>query len=174
MMCGVETTHRLLLLRHAKSSWDQSDLADHDRPLAPRGRRAAIALSEHLPSLTQPPDLVVCSSAARTVETMELIRSGLPAGTSVTVDETLYGADADELLGYVRRLPSTTACALIIGHNPGIGDLAVMLAGHGDRTALASIAAKFPTAAFANLTIDQPWSAVEPGAATLEEYWTPR
>ena len=158
--------HRLLLLRHAKSSWDQPDLADHDRPLAPRGRRAAIALSEHLAGLAELPDLVLCSSAARTVETLELIRSGLPAGTSVTVDPALYGADADELLGRVRELSSTVAGVLLIGHNPGIGDLAVMLAGHGDRTARAAIVAKFPTAALAHLAIDQPWSAVEPGAAT--------
>ncbi len=105
---------------------------------------------------------------------MQLIRSGLPAGTPVTVDETLYGADADELLGRLRQLPEAAACVLFIGHNPGIGDLAVMLAGHGDRAARASIAGKFPTAALANLAIDQPWSAVEPGAATLEGYWTPR
>ena len=123
----------LLLLRHAKSSWDQPDLADHDRPLSPRGHRAAIALREHLRGLIEPPDVVVCSSAARTVETMQLIRPGLPSGTLVTVDETLYGADGDGLLDRVRRLPSTAAGVLVIGHNPGIGDLAVMLAGHGDR-----------------------------------------
>jgi phosphohistidine phosphatase len=166
--------HRLLLLRHAKSSWDQPDLADHDRPLASRGRRAAMALGEHLRTLAELPELVVCSSAARTVETLHLIRSELPADTSVTIDETLYAADADELLGRVRQLPSTVACALLIGHNPGIGDLAVMLAGRGDPAARAAMAAKFPTAAIAHLAIDQPWSAVEPGAATLEAYWTPR
>ena len=71
-------------------------------------------------------------------------------------------------------MPSTVACALLIGHNPGIGDLAVMLAGHGDSAARAAMADKFPTAALARLAFDGPWSAVEPGAATLEEYWTPR
>ena len=171
---GMGTVHRLLLLRHAKSSWDQPDLADHDRPLAPRGRRAAAALGEHLQGLAEPPELVLCSSAARTVETLQLIRPALPAGTSVKVDDGLYAADADELLAHVRRMPSTVACVLLIGHNPGIGDLAVMLAGHGDRTARAAMAAKFPTAALAHLAIDEPWSAVEPGVATLEEFWTPR
>jgi phosphohistidine phosphatase len=165
---------RLLLLRHAKSSWDQPDLADHDRPLSPRGRRAARALREQLRGLIEPPDVVVCSSAARTIETMQLIRPGLPSSTSVTVDETLYGAGVDELLDRVRRLPSTAAGVLLIGHNPGIGDLAVMLAGQGDRAARASLAAKFPTAALAILTIDGEWTAAAPGAATLEEYWTPR
>ena len=116
---------------------------------------------------------MVCSSAVRTVETLRLIRPALPSSTSVTIDEALYGADVDELLDRVRRLPSTAAGVLLIGHNPGIGDLAEMLAGHGDRAARASIAAKFPTAALAILTIDGEWTAVAPGAASLEEYWTP-
>jgi len=165
---------RLFLLRHAKSSWDQPDLPDHDRPLSKRGRRAATALGEHLRGLIEPPDLVVCSSAARTIETMQLIRSGLPSSASVTIDETLYGASVDELLARVRRLPSTAAGVLLIGHNPGIGDLAVMLAGHGDRAARASIAAKFPTAALAILAIDGEWTGVAPGTATLEAYRMPR
>ena len=166
--------HRLLLLRHAKSSWDQPDLADHDRPLAPRGRRAAAAVGEHLRGLAEPPQLVACSSAARTVETLQRIRSALPSNTSVTVEEQLYAAEADELLAYVRRLPSTVTCVLLIAHNPGIGDLAVMLVGDGDSAARAAMATKFPTAALAHLAIDEQWSTVEPGAAILEEYWTPR
>jgi phosphohistidine phosphatase len=173
-MCFVGNVHRLLVLRHAKSSWDQPDLADHDRPLAPRGRRAATALREHLQTLAEPPDLVLCSAAARTVETLQRIRPALPASTAVEVEEGLYGADVDELLARVQRMPSTVMCALLIGHNPGIGDLAVSLAGHGDRAARAAMAARFPTAALAHLAIDEPWSAVEPGVATLEEFWTPR
>lgn len=168
------TVHRLLLLRHAKSSWDQLDVADHARPLAPRGRRAATSLGAHLRGLGKPPDLVLCSSSARTVETLERIRPALPTGTTIEVEEGLYGADADELLAHVRHVPETVACVLLIGHNPGIGDLAVMLAGLGDRAARAAMAAKFPTAALASLAIDQRWSAVEAGAATLDEFWTPR
>ena len=166
--------HRLLLLRHAKSSWDQSDLVDHDRPLAPRGRRAAAALRDHLQGLAEPPQLVLCSSAARTVETLERIRPALPALTSVQVEDRLYAADADELLDYVQRMPSSVTCAMLIGHNPGMGDLAVMLTGHGDPAARAAMAARFPTAALAHLAIDEQWSAVDPGVATLEEFWTPR
>jgi phosphohistidine phosphatase len=173
-MSSVEIDHRLLLLRHAKSSWDQLELADHDRPLAPRGRRAAAALGEHLRQLTEPPQLVLCSSAARTVETLERIRFALPRDTKVEIEEGLYGADAGELLARIQRLPPTVACAMLIGHNPGIGDVAVALAGHGDRTARASMAAKFPTGAVAHLAIAGAWSAVRPGVATLEQYWTPR
>jgi phosphohistidine phosphatase len=170
----VVTVHRLLLLRHAKSSWDRSDLPDHDRPLAPRGRRAASALAEHLRGLPEGPELVLCSSAARTVETLEGIRPALPADATVEVDDGLYGADADELLARVRRLPTTTSSALLIAHNPGIGDLAVMLAGPGDRGGRAAMALKFPTAALARFIIEEEWSAIAPGAATLEEFWTPR
>ena len=96
----------------------------------------------------------MCSSAARTVETLQLIRPGLPSATSVTIDEALYEADVDELLERVHRLPSTATGVLLIGHNPGVGDLAARLAGHGDRAARASIVTKFPTAALAILTID--------------------
>ena len=131
-------------------------------------------MGEHLTGLAEPPQLVACSSAARTVETLQRIRSALPADTSVAIEELLYAAEADELLAYVRRLPSTVSCVLLIGHNPGIGDLAVMLAGHGDRAARAAMATKFPTAALAHLAIDEQWSTVGPGTAILEEYWTPR
>jgi phosphohistidine phosphatase len=173
-MSGVETVHRLLLGRHAKSSWNQPELADHDRPLAPRGRRAATALGQHLQLLPDPPQLVLCSSAARTLETLQRIRFSLPIHVSVEVEERLYGAGADELLARIRRLPSTVACALVIGHNPGIGDLAATLVGRGDRNARAQIAAKFPTAAVAHLATGEQWSAVELGTATLEQFWTPR
>jgi phosphohistidine phosphatase len=117
---------------------------------------------------------VLCSSAARTVETLQRIRFALPRDTKVEIEEGLYGADAGELLARVRRLPSNVARAMLIGHNPGIGDLALALAGHGDRTARASMAAKFPTGAVALLAIAEAWPAVRPGVATLEQYWTPR
>jgi phosphohistidine phosphatase len=173
-MGDVTSVHRLLLLRHAKSSWDRPDLADHDRPLAPRGRRAATAVAKHVHELADPPELVLCSSATRTVQTLERIRSALPVDTTVAIERGVYAASARELLTRVQRLPSALRCVLLIGHNPGIGDLAVMLAGHGDRTAREAMAAKFPTAALARLAFDGPWSAIEPGMATLEELWTPR
>jgi len=161
-------------MRHAKSSWDEPDVADHDRPLAPRGRKAATALRDHLRELTERPELVLCSSSVRTVETLERIRKALPAETTIRIEDDLYGADAEELLARVRRLPASVTSALLIGHNPGVGELAAMLAGHGDREMRTALATKFPTAALARLAFDQAWSVVEPGAATLEEFWTPR
>jgi len=172
-MVGMAIARRLLLLRHAKSSWDDPGLSDHDRPLAPRGRRAASALGEHLQGVAELPELVLCSSAVRTVQTLERIRAALPEA-SVEIENELYGADEDELLARVQRLPSSVSIAMLIAHNPGIGDLAVMLVGHGDAKARARMEAKFPTAALARLVFDKKWSAVEPRGATLEEFWTPR
>jgi phosphohistidine phosphatase len=168
------TVRRLLLLRHAKSSWSDSGLADHDRPLSSRGRRAATAVRDHLEQLATLPGLVLCSSAARTVETLDLIRPALPPDVAVEIEPALYGASADELLARLRRVPATVRCALLIGHNPGIESLAALLAGDGDRAALAAMERKFPTAAVAHMSTERPWSDLRPGAATLEQFWTPR
>jgi phosphohistidine phosphatase len=164
----------LLLLRHAKSSWDEPGLADHDRPLSKRGRRAAVAVRDHIDELGSIPELVLCSSARRTVETLDAIQPALPASTAVEIDRDLYAADADELLARVRRLPPTVRSTMLIAHNPGIEDLAALLVGGGDRAARAAMGAKFPTAALAHLAIDRSWSAIGPGTATLERFWTPR
>jgi phosphohistidine phosphatase len=168
------TLRRLLLLRHAKSSWSDAELADHDRPLSSRGRHAADAVRDHLEQLTTPAVLVLCSSAARTVETLQRIRPALPPDVAVEIEPALYGASADELLARLRRVPAAVRGTMLIGHNPGIEDLAALLTGDGDRAARAAMERKFPTAALAHLTIDQPWSALGAGIATLERFWTPR
>jgi phosphohistidine phosphatase len=170
----MSTVHRLLLLRHAKSRWDQPNVVDHDRRLAPRGRRAASALHDHLLGQTAGPDLVLCSSAARAVETLERIRPALPPGAAIEIEQSLYAADATDLLVRIHHVPEAIGCVLLIGHNPAIGDLAVMLIGHGDRASRAAMAVKFPTAALARLSINRRWSDVEAGGADLEEFWTPR
>src|SRR4249919_2403209 len=91
----------LLLLRHAKSAWDDPSLADHDRPLAPRGTKALRRLADYLTRAEYRPDVVLCSSARRTVETLDGIRSALPKRASVEIADELYGAHANTLL---RRL----------------------------------------------------------------------
>src|SRR5215468_6012499 len=139
-MTGVERT--LYLLRHAKSSWDDPALADHERALAPRGRRDAALVGEHLRSLGVEPQLVLCSSSVRTRETLELV---LPAtgGPTVSFEDGLYGASSDVLLARVRRVPDDVGSLMLIGHNPGMQDLAVTLASTGDGLDL--VQAKFPT-----------------------------
>jgi phosphohistidine phosphatase len=170
----VVTIRHLLLLRHAKSSWDDPHLADHDRPLSERGRRAAVAVRDHLARVGTMPELVLCSSAVRTVQTLELIRPSLPAGTAVEIDPELYGADSGELLARLRQVSTSVRSTMLIGHNPGIENLAASLVGTGDDTARMAMRSKFPTAAIAHLAIEHRWSALAPRAATLEQFWTPR
>jgi phosphohistidine phosphatase len=158
----------LLVMRHAKSGWDDPSLADHDRPLAPRGRRAAPRIAAWLQEQGYAPALVRCSSSARSRETLELLRPAL-AGAEVEIDETLYLATVDELLSLVRELPDV-ASAMLIGHNPGVQRLVVSLAGRS--RARRQVEEKFPTAAVAVLALPT-WADAQPSAADLVAYVTP-
>ena len=163
--------HRLLLLRHAKSSWDDPSLADRDRPLAPRGHRAAERMADHLRSGVPRPDLVLCSPALRTRETLDRMSNAF-GDAEVVVDDELYGADDDVLLERLRALDDRFETVAVIGHNPGIHDLAIALAGTGaERDRLEE---KFPTGALAVLAFDGRWRDVSPGGGRLEAFVTPR
>ncbi len=161
----------LYLLRHAKSSWDDPALTDHERPLAPRGCRDAKRIASHLRERAIEPELVLCSTAARTRETLELVRPSLGAPT-VLLEEELYGASADELLARLRRVPDEVESVLLVGHNPGLQELALVLAAGGDE--LERLEAKFPTAALATLALATTWSRLGPDGATLGEYVVPK
>jgi len=164
--------HTLYLLRHAKSSWDDPELADHERPLAPRGIRAAKRIADHLSRERIEPELVLCSSAVRTRQTFELIRPAFGSTTTVTFEDSLYAASTEDLLERVRRLPAEVVSAMLIGHNPGLQQLALELASSGnDRERLE---AKFPTAALATLEVDATWSRLARGDAVLTAYVVPR
>lgn len=163
--------HELYLLRHAKSSWADPSLADHDRPLAPRGRRDAKRIGEHLGALGVEPDLVLCSSAARTRETLELIWPAVRTSI-IEVEDGLYAAARDELLERLHSVPDDISSVLLIGHNPGLQELALVLA--TDSAERERLAAKFPTAALATLVFDRGWGDLSPGAATLAAYVVPR
>jgi len=157
---------RLFLLRHAKSSWDDPALDDHDRPLSARGRRAASLIGAYLDRQQVDIALVLCSSARRTRETLALIS----APGEICIERELYGVSADQLLARLRRVPDDVAAVMLIGHNPAIHDLAVSLAASpGDLAAR-----KFPTGALATLTFGGPWHALEPGQADLAGFVTPR
>src|SRR6476661_6101124 len=107
--------HTLYLLRHAKSSWADPTLPDHERPLAPRGRRDAKRIATHLARLGIEPELVLCSSAQRTRETLELLRPALGATPTVRLEAKLYAASAETLLERIRALPEAIASAMLIG-----------------------------------------------------------
>jgi phosphohistidine phosphatase len=173
---------QLLLLRHAKSSWDDPGLSDHARPLNARGRRAAAAMAAAMRELGLQPDLVLVSSSRRTLQTLESLT---PFEDNALIEpmDTLYLAPASLLLEAVRKVPETVRSVLMIGHNPGLHEFALALAGDAAATGgggrLASVAAGrlaegFPTAALAEFTIAAPWRAVAAGGGRLVRFLLPR
>lgn len=168
------TRSRLLLLRHAKSAWDDPLLDDHDRPLSPRGEKALGPLRRHLGRMDHRPEVVLCSSARRTVQTLEGVREALRRSTSIVVDDALYLADAEELLASVRQLSEGVHTAMVVAHNPGLEDLADLLIGSGDDTLRRQLQAKLPTGALVTLSFRGPWNDLEAGAARLDRVFFPR
>ena len=171
---------RLMLLRHAKSSWNDVGVDDIDRPLAPRGRKAAPLMGRHISREGLRPDLVLCSSALRARQTWELVVaewdsaavSGLPR---LEMRASLYLAPAGEIMMMLRRLDDEVSTVMVIGHNPGMAALARQLAVTGDPRGLNSIAAKFPTAALAVITFDvDHWQALAPGDGYLQSFVRPK
>jgi phosphohistidine phosphatase len=164
---------RVYLLRHAKSSWKDDSLADRERPLAGRGRTAAKAMARHLEDEGIRPDLVLCSPARRTRETLERVEGALGDGVEARLEGALYGASEAELLGCLKTLPDEVDSVMLIGHNPGLEHLALALASEGAE--LARLREKFPTAALA--TIDLPansWRAVRRRSGELVAYVRPK
>ena len=166
-------------MRHAKSSWDDPDLDDFDRPLAPRGRKAARRMGGYIEREGLAPDLVVCSAARRAHETWRLARGEIGGEIRSSVTRSLYLASPDRLLRAVRRAPDSAGRLLVIAHNPGIQALAVRLDADADdgrgSGPSAGMRAKFPTAALAVLSVDaRSWSETAGGRARLVKFVRPR
>jgi len=155
----------LYVLRHAKSSWDDPGLEDRERPLNGRGRKAAQQIGEHLRKEGIEPELVLCSSARRTQETLERVD---PAGEHV-IEDDLYGASAGDWIERLKRVTPETGSAMVIGHNPSLQMLVVALGGPDP-----VVRDKFPTGALATLTFDCAWSELQPGAAALASLVRPK
>jgi phosphohistidine phosphatase len=162
----------LILLRHAKSSWSNPALADLDRPLAPRGKRAAKRIAGYMREQKIRPALVLCSPSRRTRQTLEAIEPSL-RGCPVELVPELYAASAEELLERLQAVPGSIGSVMLIGHNPGLEQLALLLGSRG--AGLAKLAEKFPTGALATLAVEgDSWAALEPGGAELVDYVVPR
>jgi phosphohistidine phosphatase len=167
------TERRLYILRHAKSSWDDPGQPDHERPLAPRGRRTLAVIAEYVSSHAVRPEVVLCSSARRTLETCE----GLSLTGQVLIERPLYDSSCEQLIERLRRLPPDTSSAMVIGHNPAMQMLALKLAGtrgvapSGQR---AEIEHKFPTGALATLSLHCGWIELAAGCAALVDYMRPK
>jgi phosphohistidine phosphatase len=165
----------LLLMRHAKSSWDQPGLPDLDRPLAPRGRLAAPLIARHLQTEGLIPDLVLCSPALRVQETWQLMSPVWGGGIASQTLRSLYPGAPVHLLETLRQLPDEVGRALLIGHNPGLAAFAAALAAAGPKQAMQRMGAKFGTAAVAVLTFEiDHWRALAPGSGRLESFVRPK
>lgn len=170
----MTSTKRLFVLRHAKSSWDSPALDDHERPLAPRGRKAVEVMSLHMRASGIEPQLVLCSSSRRTRETLD----GIAVGGEHLIEQSLYSATCEELLARLRDVPDAVSSAMLIGHNPAVQMLVLRL------TKLAvdaiedprrdSMKRKFPTGALATVSFDGAWRDLASGGGRLEEYVTPK
>ncbi|MBY0430429.1 MAG: histidine phosphatase family protein [Rhodospirillales bacterium] len=164
----------LYLLRHAKSCWEESALDDFHRPLNKRGRRAAALMAGYFARRGLRPDVVLCSAAERTRQTLDALKRVLN-GVPVSLEEGLYVASMSALLERLRRLDGATQAVLLIGHNPGIEQLALRLAGiAADRKGLERMREKYPTAALAELSasIDR-WDELQAGCCRLEGFTRP-
>jgi phosphohistidine phosphatase len=143
----------LWLLRHAKASAGGDGLADRDRPLNARGRDAAEQIGRHLGERGARFDLVLCSSSLRTRETAEHVAKGLGTALPIEFEDELYLASERDLRGRIQEVDDDVSSLMLIGHNPGIAELALQLATRGHPEALADMRRKFPTAALAELTV---------------------
>jgi phosphohistidine phosphatase len=169
---------RLLLLRHAKSDWNK-DIDDHDRPLSPRGRKAAPAIALHMRRKEYLPQAVLCSTAERTRETLDLLLAAWTRKPAVRYQRELYLAECPALLASLKKAPARASPLLLVGHNPGMEQLAVALAaqpkGAAERTRLQSLAQKFPTAALAVLDFEiASWRFLKPGTGQLVDFVRPK
>ena len=164
----------LTLLRHAKSGWDDVSLRDFDRALNPKGRRAATAMGRHLRSEALGFDRIVASPAVRVMETLDAIGAGLGRKLSPDWDKRLYLASVDTLIEVVREQPAALERVLLVGHNPGLEDLVLALVPAGADGLRQAVAAKYPTASLAELTLAEGWDSADEGSATLTRFVRPR
>jgi phosphohistidine phosphatase len=166
--------HQLLLLRHAKSSWDNPKMADRDRPLNKRGYRAAASMRQAIIDLGLIPDLVLISPARRVHETLAALDpwDETPLIESI---EALYLANAGQMRALLQEVNETVRSVMLIGHNPGMQELAAQLAaGSFDSEFKRRLLAGFPTAALAEFSVGTRWQQLDAGATRLVRFLTPK
>ena len=164
---------RLTLLRHAKSSDDGLVSRDFDRTLNPKGRRAARAIGRHLRDSGARFDHIVASPAVRVAETLEEVRAGYGPGIDPDWQRGLYLAPAEEMLDLVRQTPDSSDSLLLVGHNPGLEELVLLLVRTGDKRL--EIEEKYPTASVAEIDLDvTDWHDVAAGVGHLVRFTRPR
>lgn len=173
-MADTTAERTLVLLRHAKATHDP--MPDRDRMLTSRGHADATAVGVWLVEAGHAFDLVICSPSVRTRETWDdVARAGLTPA-DVRFDARVYDASADDLLDVLADVPAEVGSVLVVGHAPGIPDLAEALADpeRSDAESLHTLRRTFPTSCFAALGLDRTWDDLEPGCAELDEVAAPR
>ena len=171
----VSTMRRLLLLRHAKSSWSEPGASDHARPLNRRGQEAAPRIGAYLDRHKLVPDAVLCSTAKRTRETWELVSAAMRTAPEAAYVDRLYNATPRTLLEVLRHADAAATSALVIGHNPGLQEVATDLIAAGDLDDRERLREKLPTGGL--VVIDfaiADWSKLHPRSGRLERFVVPR
>jgi phosphohistidine phosphatase len=164
---------RLLILRHAKAV-SYAHGGDFERPLNERGRREAALLGAYIRDKALRPDAALVSPAQRTRETLDLVAAALGGAPATTLDPDLYNADAPEIVARVAATPATTTTLLLIGHNPGLAEIAVGLSGSGAKALRAAMERHFPPASLAVVAFGYAaWADIAPASGTLEAFVTP-
>ena len=175
-IAAMSQMRHLYLLRHAKSSWDQPGLADHERPLAERGEQAVGVLARYVEQHEIDPDLILCSSSVRTRQTLQ----GVLPTHGAMIEHDLFFAGHDRLLERLRQVDPELGSVMIVGHNPALQVLTLKLAG-GESTdrptkaeGLDDIRRKLPTGSLVTLSFEGAWSELAPGTAELVDYARPK
>ncbi|UXN62794.1 SixA phosphatase family protein [Phyllobacterium zundukense] len=165
---------RLMLLRHAKSG-RPDNVDDHARPLAERGRRECPLMGIYMVEQGLLPDLAIISTARRTMETWELIRTAFPKDITQIIEARLYDASAKAILDVIHETPPDVKALLVAGHNPGLHDLALGLIRTGSQHNLSRLQQKYPTAALAVIDFGASnWKVISEGTGQLERFVTPK
>lgn len=166
--------HHLMLLRHAKSTSEEAGIVDRNRPLSRRGKRTAVAMGQALSKLDLIPSLILVSPARRTMQTLAAL-APLPANARIETPETLYLAEAQILLAQLRALSERETSVLVIGHNPGLHELAQVLAQtNSDSPEVQRLAQSLPTAGFVEFALTGKWAELDSRSAKLVRLMLPR
>jgi phosphohistidine phosphatase len=165
----------LALLRHAKSSWNDATALDRDRPLAARGIADAPLMGKAMTERGINPELVLCSSARRTRDTLNLVLPELRVEPKVVYEDALYHASAEQMLDMLHTLQPGASRVMLVGHNPEIQSLALDLVGAGSKQYRDRLRAKYPTAGLAVINFESgSWKSVTVNSGTLSLFLTPK
>ncbi|MFE4969772.1 SixA phosphatase family protein [Streptomyces sp. NPDC056660] len=169
---SVAEPRRIVFFRHAKADWPE--VTDHERPLADRGRMDAATAGRKLADSGIAFDLALCSTSVRTRETWKLAVHELAHRPKTVYEERVYDASPGELIAVLNEVPDDAQDVILIGHNPSVHGVTEILAGNAEGEARDRMNSRgFPAAAFAVMTFEGSWKSLEPGAATLVDYWAP-